>query len=147
MQWTERRYRERQVSDATQTDSAARTRPPARIDGRLRAAVRDTVVAVPFAGSPFHPAYPTGGLVHLADPSGVTTPIAATVVARLPFSAPSVPAADPARATDWRHGWAYLVVHSSRAGEAHPGGYDGWRVVSARAASATRPVRRSDVAP
>jgi hypothetical protein len=125
--WTARRFAGRRL-DGPLPDSVATSRPAPRIDGRLRAATPDTLVALHFAGSPFQPADAVGGKVRLADPSGAPTMIEARVVARLPFRAPVVPAALTWRGAEWRHGWAYLVVLPATSAEAHPGGFAGWRL-------------------
>lgn len=128
--WTERRFVGRRL-DGVARVTAATSRPPARIDGRLRSAGRDSVVALHFASGPFESAHESGDAVVLADASGAVTTLAATVVARLPFRAPVAPSAHAFRPADWRHGWAYLVVLSPETARAHPGGFVGWRIVSA----------------
>jgi hypothetical protein len=125
--WTERRFAGRRL-DGAAADSGASSRPSARIDGRLRAATADTLVALHFAGSPFQPAHAPGARVRLADPSGLPTAIEARVVARLPFRAPVVPSALTWRGAEWRHGWAYLVVLPGSSAAVHPGGFAGWRL-------------------
>jgi hypothetical protein len=130
-EWTVRRYVGREVREPLPPGDAT-GRPPARLEGRLTA---DTLVAVHFASTPFQPAYGTGGAVHLADPSGVTTPLSGAVVARLPFRAPVVPNPDAGRDAEWRHGWAYLVVLPPATARAHRGGFAGWRLVSAASPS------------
>lgn len=128
--WTERRYVGRRL-DGVARLTATTSRPPARIDGRLRSAGRDTIVALHFASGPFEAAHEAGEAVVLADASGVPTTLGATVVARLPFRAPVAPSPNAFRQADWRHGWAYLVVLSPTTATAHPGGFAGWRVVAA----------------
>ncbi len=130
--WITRRFRAAHAVpyDESPAGPAAIAGSAARIDGRLRAAARDTVVAVHFSGSPFRPAHAAGRTVLLADPSGVATPLEAEVIARLPFRAPLTPASDSNRSTGWRHGWAYLVVFPERTGPAHTGSFMGWRIVT-----------------
>jgi hypothetical protein len=129
--WTARRYAGREVIEPLSPDEAT-TRPPARLEGRLRT---DTLVAVHFASGPFQPAHGAGRLVQLTDPSGVTTPLEGKVVARLPFRAPVVPGPDAGRVSDWRHGWAYLVALPAQTAAAHRGGFAGWRMVNAAASA------------
>jgi carboxyl-terminal processing protease len=128
--WTERRFVGRRL-DGVARLTASTSRPPARIDGRLRSGVRDTIVALHFAAGPFESAHDAGEAVVLADASGAATTLGATVVARLPFRAPVAPSPHTFRQADWRHGWAYLVVLSPEAALAHPGGFVGWRIVAA----------------
>jgi len=147
--WTERRFVGRRLDGVATGTAASTSRPPARIDGRLRAGVRDTIVALHFASGPFEASHQVGRAVMLADASGVTTPLAATVVARLPFRAPVAPSPNAFRQGDWRYGWAYLVVLPPESAAAHPGGFAGWRIVSgpakasAKAPRATRRVARA----
>ncbi len=139
--WTERRFVGSRL-DGVARVTAATTRPPARIDGRLRSAGRDTIVALHFASGPFNAALDAGEAVVLADAAGVPSTLEATVVARLPFRAPVAPSPNAFRPADWRHGWAYLVVLSPATAAAHPGGFVGWRVVAAP----EKPVRGPKVA-
>jgi carboxyl-terminal processing protease len=139
--WTERRFVGRRLDGVAMGTQASTSRPPARIDGRLRTGVRDTLVALHFASGPFEPSHEAGRGVLLADASGVTTPLAATVVARLPFRAPVAPSPNPFRQGEWRQGWAYLVVLPPETAAAHPGAFAGWRIVSAPARPSGKTVR------
>jgi carboxyl-terminal processing protease len=130
MLWTERRFVGRRL-DGVSRVPATTSRPPARIDGRLRSGGRDTLVALHFAAGPFDAAHEAGESVVLADGSGVATSLQATVVARLPYRAPVAPSPHAFRQTDWRHGWAYLLALAPTTAAAHPGGFVGWRIVSA----------------
>ncbi len=116
-------------TDSVAIDRAVTTRPSPRIDGMLRAGVRDTVVAVHFAAGAFRPAFGAGAVVHLADPSGGVTALEGRVVARMAFRAPVAPGPSVFRPGDWRHAWAYLVELPPRSATAHSGGFAGWRVV------------------
>ncbi len=118
--------------DSTALSSVVRRGAAPRIDARLsrRASVQDTVVALHFATAPLRPAYPASATVNLADPSGVTTPLAAQVVARVAFRAPGTAWADSTRTSGWRYGWAYLVVLPKVTAQAHNAAFAGWQVVA-----------------
>lgn len=134
--YTSHRFRAvRYDIDSAQLSTVARSGAAPRIDARVsrRASAQDTVVALHFATSPLWPAYAALSTVHLADPSGVATPLPAQVVARVAFRAPRVARADSTRTTGWRYGWAYLVVLPELTSKAHSAAFAGWQVVAAPA--------------
>lgn len=128
--WTAVRFAHRRLDGVPLPDSAdggasvASTLP--FIEGRVATGV-DTLVALSLAAaSPSSgTAWPARGW-RLRDPTGQPTALTAQVVARLPFRAPRVAHADPARASDWYTAVAYAVVVPKPA--AHPGGFVGWRL-------------------
>lgn len=142
--WTGRRFARRRLdgtgfpldaagSAATSPDQPSGT---AVIEGRLGPSA-DTLVALQFVaagGTPLAASRPAW----LVEPTGARTTLPLQVVARLPFRTPRVVDADPARAGDWQHGWAYLLVAGPRVGEAHPGGFAGWRLAGEAPATVAR---------
>jgi hypothetical protein len=152
--WTSRRYRASLHDlDSAVLSASVRDAHVPRVDGRLRSGVPDTIVAVHFGAWPVQPAYAPGRSVRLADPSGVTTPLDANVVARVAFRSPRVALADSTRVSGWRYGWAYLVVLPDSTSKAHTSSFASWLVVpppadtpvvepSRRRSNAGRPVGR-----
>lgn len=134
--WTGRRFARRRLDgtgfpldEAAGRAATPTGEPPltAVIEGRLGSSA-DTLVALQYVaagGSPLAASRPAW----VVEPTGTRTTLPLQVVARLPFRTPRVVDADPARAGDWQHGWAYLLVAGPRVGEAHPGGFAGWRLV------------------
>ena len=128
--WTAARFAQRRLDGVPLPDSAGGGAAVAPltlfIEGRVAMGV-DTLVALSLEGASASSgaAWPVAGW-RLRDPTGQPTTLPARVIARLPFRAPRVAHADPARASDWYAAVAYAVVVPTTA--AHPGGFVGWRL-------------------
>jgi hypothetical protein len=130
--WTGRRFHDsRHDLDYTDWPVRARAGPSPRIASRLRGESRDTVVAVQLGAVPLVPAHAVGTVVRLADPSGITTPLEARVLARRAFRAPQSARADSMRTSGWRYGWTYLVELPDSTSRAHTGAFANWLIVPA----------------
>lgn len=109
--WIVLQYRGAQLlPDSIGGDRTVATDAPLPRVEHVRDVRGDSLVGVHFASRAAAPALTAGGAARLAVPTGAITELAGRVVARRLFRAPRVPGADTDDSTDWRYGWAYLVV-------------------------------------
>jgi hypothetical protein len=109
--WIVQQYRGAQLlpDSAAGERSIAADTPIPRVE-HVRDSRGDSIVGVHFSARAVPPSLALSSAVRLAVPSGTITNTTGKVVVRRLFRAPRVPGASNGDATDWRYGWAYLVV-------------------------------------
>lgn len=115
---------------ANAAPSLATARTPPRIESVGEGDQQDSLWAVHFNVDDLTPAFAVNATVRLTGPTGTVTTLAGRVAARRPFRAPRVPGASPDKDSNWREGWAYLVVLPHDATR-HVARYRGWLLLTA----------------
>ena len=130
--WIVKRYRGVGLlpDTANAAPSLATTRTPPRIESVGEGEQQDSLWAVHFNVDDLTPAFAVNATVRLTGPTGTVTTLAGRVAARRPFRAPRVPGASPEKDSNWREGWAYLVVLPHDASR-HVARYRGWLLLTA----------------
>lgn len=130
--WIVGRYQGAQLlPDSTaEAPSLTANGPRPRIEAVREGARADTLLAVHFRAERDAPLLTVGSRTTLAGPSGAITPIAARVLARRLFRAPRAPGSLSMPDSNWRFGWAYLVVVPHVTGRPS-GRYRGWTLLEA----------------
>lgn len=113
--WIVLQYRGAQLMHDSSGGAATvvRDAPLPRIE-QVRDVRGDTLIGVHFAVRPAAPAFAVAGQARLAVPTGAITSTTGRVAARRLFRAPRVPGAAHDIPSQWRYGWAYVVVLPSR---------------------------------
>jgi hypothetical protein len=139
-EWIVLRFRGSQLLEDSSGSrlSLATDAPLPRVESILGAR-GDTVIALHFAPRPASAALQVPGTARMAVPTGAITPTSGRVVARRPFRAPRTPAPDDGTRSDWRYGWAYLVVLPADREPMPPTAMRGWLLLDV---PGPRPVRR-----
>lgn len=130
--WIVGRYRGAQLlPDSTaEAPSLAANGPRPRIEAVRQGRRADTLLAVHFRAERDAPLLAVGARTTLSGPTGAITPIAAQVLARRLFRAPRAPGSLSMPDSNWRFGWAYLVVVPHVTGRPS-GRYRGWTLLEA----------------